>query len=104
LDFKVPGFAFTVGTPYSIEISLLQTRDGLSTDLDNPNVYAISRVYADFTTSNTGGPVVNLPVVKVDGGYQYNMTVVAGRRITSIRRSPSATISRLARETRISPR
>ncbi len=78
-DFTVPGFQFSLGTPYSIEISVLQTTDGSSTNLSNSNVYAISRVYADFTPLDIGGPVVNLPVVKINGSFQYNMTVHAGQ-------------------------
>ena len=78
-DFTVPGYAFTQGRNYSIEISLIQTRDGSSTNLGNANLQAIARVYADFTPSNAGGPVVNLPVVLANGSYQFNMTVQAGQ-------------------------
>lgn len=77
-DFTVPGYEFTLGTNYSIEISLLQTRDGSSTDLANGNVYGLSRVYADFTPLVGGGPVVNLPVVKLDGSFEYNITINPG--------------------------
>ena len=78
-DFTVPGYAFTQGRNYSIEISLIQTRDGSSTNLGNANLQAIARVYADFTPSNAGGPVVNLPVVLANGSFQFNMTVQAGQ-------------------------
>ena len=78
-DFTVPGYAFTLGKNYSIEISLIQTRDGLSTNLGNANLQAIARVYADFTPTASGGPVVNLPVVLANGSYQFNMTVQAGQ-------------------------
>jgi hypothetical protein len=78
-DFTVPGYAFTLGTNYSIEISLLQTRDNQSVNLFNSNVYALSRVYADFTPLEGGAPVVNLPVITVDGAFQYNMSVEAGQ-------------------------
>lgn len=74
-DFTVPGYQFTQGKSYSIEISLLQTRDGASTNLGNSNVYALSRVYADFTPLSGGSPAVNLPVVNINGSYQYNLAV-----------------------------
>jgi hypothetical protein len=78
-DFTVPGYAFTQGHNYSIEISLIQTKDGSSTNLGNANLQAIARVYADFTPTQAGGPVVNLPVVLSNGSYQFNMTVQAGQ-------------------------
>ena len=78
-DFVTPGYAFTQGTNYSIEISLIQTKDGSSTNLSNANLQAIARVYADFTPTQAGGPVVNLPVVLANGAYQFNMTVQAGQ-------------------------
>ena len=77
-DFITPGYAFG-NNNYSIEISLIQTKDGLSTNLANNNLKAIARVYADFTPTQSGGPVVNLPVVLANGSYQFNMTVVAGQ-------------------------
>ncbi len=76
-DFTVPGYEFTLGTNYSIEISLLQTRDSSSTNLANDNVYGLSRVYADFTPLANGSPVVNLPVVNLDGAYKYNIAIEA---------------------------
>jgi len=79
-EFVIPGYAFKLGNPYSIEISLLQTRDGSSTHLGNNNVYALSRVYADFTPLPKGNlPAVNLPVVLANGAYQYNMAVKYGQ-------------------------
>lgn len=78
-DFTVPGYGFTQGHNYSIEISLIQTKDGSSTNLSNANLQAIARVYADFTPTQAGGPVVNLPVVLANGSYQFNMTVQAGQ-------------------------
>jgi hypothetical protein len=77
-DFTVPGYGFTLGRNYSIEIAAIQTKDGTG-NTSNANVQAISRVYADFTPTQAGGPVVNLPVVLVDGSYQFNMTVTAGQ-------------------------
>lgn len=76
--FGVPGYGFTFGTNYSIEISLIQTNDGLSDRLGNSNLKSIARVYADFTRKADGGPVVNLPVVLVDGSYKFDMVVVPG--------------------------
>ena len=78
-DFTTPGYGFSLGTNYSIEISLIQTKNGLSNDLGNANLQAIARVYADFTPNQGGGPVVNLPVVLANGAYQFNMTVQAGQ-------------------------
>ena len=53
-DFAVPGYAFQLDHNYSIEIGLIQTKDGSSTNLGNSNLRAISRVYADFRASQTG--------------------------------------------------
>ena len=77
--FTVPGYAFALNKNYSIEISLLQTRDHSSVNLGNGNLESISRVYADFTPNAGGGPPVNLPVVLVNGSYQFNMMVQAGQ-------------------------
>ena len=77
--FTVPGYAFALNKNYSIEISLIQTRDHSSINLGNDNIQAIARVYADFTPNNGGGPPVNLPVVLVNGAYQFNMAVLAGQ-------------------------
>ena len=78
-DFTTPGYAFQQGRNYSIEISLIQTKDGSSANLANNNLQAIARVYADFTPNSGGGPPVNLPVVLANGSYQYNMSIVAGQ-------------------------
>jgi PEP-CTERM motif len=77
-DFTVPGYAFQPDHNYSIEIGLIQTKDGSSTVLNNRNLAAISRVYADFRTSNTGGPAVNLPVTLENGSYKFNIAVQPG--------------------------
>jgi len=58
-DFTVPGYSFQLGRNYSIEISLIQTKDGGSGNLGNDNLASISRVYADFRPSNSGGPWPN---------------------------------------------
>ena len=78
-DFSVPGYAFALNKNYSIEISLIQTRDGSSLNLGNGNIQAIARAYADFTPNSGGGPPVNLPVVLINGAYQFNMAVQAGQ-------------------------
>ncbi len=78
-DFTVPGYGFTLGTNYSIEISLMQTRDGSSINLGNSNLQAIARSYADFTPVTGSTPVVNLPVTLVNGAYQFNIVVQAGQ-------------------------
>jgi hypothetical protein len=78
-DFTVPGFGFQAGHDYSIEIGLIQTKDGTSTNLLNSNLAAISRYYADFSPSSTSGHPVNLPVTLVNGAYQFNISVVAGQ-------------------------
>ena len=54
-DFTVPGYAFALGSNYSIEISLIQTKDG-ATNANNSNLQAIARTYADFTPNVGGGP------------------------------------------------
>lgn len=78
-DFTVPGNAFALGKNYSIEISLIQTKDGSSSNLANDNLQAIARVYADFTPNSGGGPPVNLPVLLANGSFQFNMSIVAGQ-------------------------
>ena len=78
-DFTTPGFGFMAGHDYSIEIGLIETKDGGSTNLQNSNLAAISRYYADFSPSSASGFPVNLPVTLVDGSYQYNITVVEGQ-------------------------
>ncbi len=77
-DFTVPGYAFQTDRNYSIEIGLIQTKNGASTDLSNANLAAISRVYADFRASTTTGPAVNLPVAIDGGAYKFNIAVKPG--------------------------
>lgn len=74
-SFALPGYAFKLGTHYTIEISALQTRDG-STNTRNNNLQAVARVYADFTPTETGGQQVQLPVRREDGSFAFNFTVV----------------------------
>jgi len=78
-DFTVPGNGFQLNRNYSIEIGLIQTKDGTSNNLGNDNLKAISRVYADFRPTQAGGPNVNLPVVLPDGSFLFNFSVVAGQ-------------------------
>lgn len=79
-DFTVPGNPFTAGKHYSIEISILQTRDGSSTNLSTSNVFSLSRVYADFTPlASANLPAVNLPVTLANGSFQFNITVQPGQ-------------------------
>jgi hypothetical protein len=78
-DFTVQGYAWQKDKNYSIEISLIQTKDGSSTNLSNSNLQAIARAYADFTPNDGGGPPVNLPVVLANGSYQFNMSITAGQ-------------------------
>ena len=78
-DFTVKNHSFELGKSYSIEISMIQTRDGSSLNLSNSNLQSIARTYADFTPLAGGAPVVNLPVVLANGSFKFNMTVVAGQ-------------------------
>ncbi|MFT3817105.1 MAG: PEP-CTERM sorting domain-containing protein [Rubrivivax sp.] len=76
-DLTLEGYQFQPGKSYSIEISLIQTKDGTSNG-SNGNIKAIARSYADFTPQAGNSPVVNLPVVLANGSYLFNMTVVPG--------------------------
>lgn len=78
-DFTAIGGAFGLGRNYSIEISLIQTKDGSSSNLSNGNLASIARVYADFTPIQGGTQLVNLPVVLANGSYQFNISVIAGQ-------------------------
>lgn len=78
-DFLAPGYAFALNKNYSIEIQLVQTRNHSAINLSIDNFESVSRVYADFTPNTAGGPPVNLPVVLVNGAYQFNMVVVTGQ-------------------------
>lgn len=75
----VPGYSLTLGHNYSIQIGLLQTRDGSNTNLFNRNIASSSRTYADFTLLANGGPAVILPVALVDGSYLFNVAVQPGQ-------------------------
>ena len=78
-DFTVPGYAFTLGRSYSLEISVIQTKDVNSNNLGNANLASIARSYADFTAREGGGPLVNLPVVLENGAFKFDMAVQAGQ-------------------------
>ncbi len=77
--FTVPGYALTPGRNYSIEIGVIQTKDGTSGNLSNSHLAAISRSYADFTPHDGAGPPVNLPVVLENGAFKFDMAVQAGQ-------------------------
>jgi hypothetical protein len=47
--------------------------------VSNSNIQSIARVYADFTPNTGGGPPVNLPVILINGAFQFNMAVQAGQ-------------------------
>ncbi|WP_207539625.1 hypothetical protein [Sabulicella rubraurantiaca] len=69
------GYDINTSSKKTIEISLLQTRDGSNTNLNNTNVHALSRVYADFTTTNTGNLQVYLPTAVVNGAKVFDFPV-----------------------------
>jgi hypothetical protein len=79
-DF-INGVALNSNTQYTIEISALQTRNGSTTQLNNGNVSAISRVYSNFQVLPQGtGPVI-LPTTTVSNGqvtYGFNVAVAPG--------------------------
>lgn len=77
-DFSLAGYAFQLGKNYSIEISLIQTKEGTA-NASNVNLPAIARSYADFTPIDGNAPVVNLPVVLEDGAFKFDITVVPGQ-------------------------
>lgn len=75
------GVALAQNTTYTIEISVLQTRNGSTTNLSNGNVSALARVYTSFQTLPTGTPPVNLPTVTRVGNqvlYTFDITVQQG--------------------------
>ncbi len=65
---------------YYFEIDALQTRDGSTAHLGNPNIADLSRVFLDFrTTSSSSPPTVYLPVATANGSYAFNMQVTVGQ-------------------------
>lgn len=78
-DFTVAGNGFKLDHDYSIEISLIQTKDGTSGNLANDNLKAIARAYADFRPTQAGSQNVILPVTLENGAYQYNVAVAPGQ-------------------------
>ena len=86
-SYTVPPSDFTYGvalrpnTLYTIRISVLQTRDGSTTNLTSNNVSGLSEVYSSFKSLPTGTPPVNLPTVTRVGNqvlYTFNLTVEGG--------------------------
>jgi hypothetical protein len=85
-SFAVPnalagGLTLQAGHQYTIEIDILQTRDGSNTSLGNPNILARSRAFFNFTPVVGGPPQVNLPIVGTDGVYHFNLTVQQGQTV-----------------------
>jgi hypothetical protein len=79
-DF-IYGVSLQRNTQYTIEISVLQTRNGSNTNLSNNNVSAMSRVYSNFQILPDGSPRINLPTTTIVGDqviYGFNLTVVPG--------------------------
>lgn len=80
-DFTVPGFSFKPNVDYTIAIIALQTRDGMSINLNNANVNASSFAYSSFRTLPAGAPPVNLPMVTLVGNqviFGFSLTVAPG--------------------------
>jgi hypothetical protein len=80
-DFVVPGHRLLNNTTCTIGIEALQTRNGSTTNLSQPNISAISLVYSTFQTLPQGTPPVNLPTVTLVGNqiiYGFNLAVQPG--------------------------
>jgi hypothetical protein len=82
-DFTIPGFGLQNNTQYTIQIDVLQTRNGSTINLNNSNVSAISRAFSNFAipSSVEGLPVLNLPTTTVVGNqviFGFNLTVAPG--------------------------
>ena len=77
-DFKLQNYQFDPTHPYTLEIYAIRTRDGTA-DLSSTNLEATSTAYADFTPTQSGGPIVNLPVLLSNGSFLFNMAVVPGQ-------------------------
>jgi PEP-CTERM motif len=76
------GASLQPNTSYTIGIAALQTRDGSTTNLGNPNVGALSFVFSNFQTLPAGTPPVNLPTITVDKSgrvvYTFSFEVAPG--------------------------
>lgn len=75
------GVALQPNKTYTIEIGVLQTKDGSTANLTNNNVSALAKVYSSFRTLPTGTLPVNLPTVTRVGAqvlYTFNITVQPG--------------------------
>lgn len=87
-SFTVPtvlstnGYTTTLspGTQYSLQIDILQTKDGSTTNQSNGDLAAISRTWFEFTPQATQLSVY-LPV-ESNGVFMYNIPVVAGQTYT----------------------
>lgn len=80
-DFTVPGFSFKPGLAYTIGILALQTRDGLTTDLNNKNVNAVSQAFFSFGALPPTSAPVYLPITTITAAgpvYGFDMTVAPG--------------------------
>jgi hypothetical protein len=72
---------------YTIEIRLIQTKDGQDFINGQPpakagaesRIAAMSSMYADFKALPQNSPAVSLPVTLQNGSYQFNMTVEPGK-------------------------
>jgi hypothetical protein len=72
---------------YTIEVRLIQTKDGQDFIAGQPieragaesRVAAMSSMYADFRALPQNSPAVSLPVTLANGSYQFNMTVEPGK-------------------------
>ena len=80
IDLNEPGTPFANNRPYTLEVSLIDTRDNNVVLLDNTNILSRSRTYFDFTLPAvplTTAPVF-LPIVEFIEGiptYTFSVTV-----------------------------
>jgi hypothetical protein len=83
-DFHVPGTSLSQNIPYTISVSLIQTRNGSTTNLNNPNISAISFLSANFEIGRTGGAgqAIQLPTETTGPAgtlYSFNFGVQTGQ-------------------------
>ena len=72
------GTSLSPNTTYTIEIKILQTRDGSTTNLSNSNVSSFSSLFSTFQVSTSPTPPINLPTVSGNNVYTFNLTVAPG--------------------------
>jgi hypothetical protein len=79
----VPDGILQPGTRYSLEVSLIETRDHLPPTGGNANVLRRSRGFVDFTLLPAGAPAVCLPSVNpTTGVFEFDiLAVTAGETI-----------------------